>query len=224
MCCLLASYRNKRLLDTISGTETVPRLYPFLKKLSIHPPKSMTDLIYDAWSLKWLHRGFLFNHSSTSFRPFTLSSSRSDFNYTAIHKWQAYKNQTKDPIHIISLFSTLTKSLTSLWERLSVLRLGTLLTKSVSSSSLWMRLLLRFKQVSWQRSRQTHSVKLIKLLDSSWDFCLYYNKGLFSTEQHQKQPWHHTSGMFSSIILMTASMFVFQFKTISILWDTRSIR
>lgn len=43
-------------------------------------------------------------------------------------------------------------TLTSLWERLSVFRLGALETRSVSSSSLWMRLLLRFKPVSWENT------------------------------------------------------------------------
>lgn len=33
-----------------------------------------------------------------------------------------------------------------------------------------------------------------------------------------------TSGIFSSMILMTASMFVFLFKITSMFWDTRSVR
>lgn len=32
-----------------------------------------------------------------------------------------------------------------------------------------------------------------------------------------------TSGMFSSIILITASMFVFLFKITSMFWETRSV-
>lgn len=88
-CCIPLSYRKDSwtpLTRTQTNSHTI---------VSPNPPKLLTDLMYDAWSLKRSHKGFRFSHSSTSFRPFNLSSSRSDFSWTTTQKqnklvWEEY--------------------------------------------------------------------------------------------------------------------------------------
>lgn len=74
-CCVLSTGKPPGHSYSHTNSHTADKI------ITIHPPKSVTDLMYEAWSLKKSHRGFLFSHSSPSFRPFSLSSSRSDFSW-----------------------------------------------------------------------------------------------------------------------------------------------
>jgi len=137
--------------------------------------------MYAAWSLKSSHRGFLFSHNSTSFHPFTLSSSRSDFSWTSTRMqkksyceeaWKIRRFKItwgEAEVKPARYSMNWAASLTSFWERLSVFRLGTLETNSASSSSLWMRLLLRFKQASWKDEKTSKHTQLDRLL--YWHIC-----------------------------------------------------
>lgn len=81
---LLLSYRRDSWTHSSHAHSHITVSPPY--KLLPSPPESLTDLMYEAWSLKRSHKGFLFSHSSTSFSPFTLSSSRSDFSWTTTQK------------------------------------------------------------------------------------------------------------------------------------------